>query len=82
LLSAEDVLHHEQLSLAKYVASNEEPVLQAAFQESHWGSLQETSSKFKDRISNEHFEAWYENPLHGQFFRDLNDGVDLIQQWS
>ena len=32
LLSVEDVLHHEQLSLAKYLATNGEPLLQAVFQ--------------------------------------------------
>ena len=47
LLSVEDVLLHEQLSLAKYLASNEELILQEVFQESSWSGLQESPFKFK-----------------------------------
>ena len=82
LQSVEDVLHHERLSLAKYLTGKEEPLLQVVHQEPQWSSLQESPSKFKDRASNEHFEARRNKPLHGPFIRELNDGVDLKQQWS
>jgi len=59
--------------------SKEEPLLQAVHGESWWSSLQESPSKFKARISDEHFGAWKDKPLHGQF---IVDGVDIKQQWS
>jgi len=65
LLSVEYILQHEQLSLAKYLASKEEPLLQAVYRESQLGSLQESPSKFKARTSDEHFKAWKDKPLHG-----------------
>ena len=46
------------------------------------GGLEELPATFKNRRSNEHFEAWRDKPLHGQFIRELDDGIDLPQQWS
>ena len=82
LLSVEDVLHYEKLSLAQYLANNDEPLLQAVYQESQWRGLEELPATFKNRRSNEHLEAWRDKPLHGQFIRELDDGIDLQQQWS
>ena len=81
LLPIEDVLHYKQLSLAKYLAGKEEPLLQAIYRESQWSRLQESPSKFKARTSDEYIRAWNNTPLDGQFIRELVDGVDLKQQW-
>ena len=47
LLSVEDVLHYEKLSLAKYLANNDERLLQAVYQESQWRGLEELPATFK-----------------------------------
>ena len=73
LLSVEDVMYHEQLSLAKYLATTEEPLLQAVSQGSQWSGHVDSPSQFKTRRLNEHFEAWTDKPLHGQFIRELKD---------
>ena len=66
-----------QLLLAKYLATNGEPLLQAVFQGSQWSGLEESPSIFKNRRTIEHLEAWKDKPLHGQFIRQLNDGIDV-----
>ena len=76
LQSVEDVLHHERLSLAKYLTGKEEPLLQVVHQEPQWSSLQESPSKFKDRASNEHFDAWRNKPYM------VSLSGNLQRQWS
>ena len=53
LLSVEDVLQHEQLSLAEYLSTIDKPLLQAVFQGSQWSDLEESPSNFKHRRTNE-----------------------------
>ena len=57
-------------------------LLQAVYQGSQWRGLEEFPATFKNRRSNEHLEAWRDKPLHGQFIRELDDCIDLQQQWS
>ena len=73
-------MHHEQLSLAKYLATTEKPLLQAVSQGSQWSGHVDSPSQFKTRRLNEHFEAWRDKPLHGQFIRELNDRIDLQKE--
>jgi len=82
LLSVEDTVQHEQLSMQKYLACSTEPLLQLVYQCSQSPAPLESPSKFKTRRKQEHFEAWKAKPLHGQFVREIDGVVDLSQQWK
>jgi len=64
LLSVEDTVVHERLSLSNYkhLACSQEPLLQQVFQCSQWSSLPESPSKFKTKRKQEHFDAWKAKP--------------------
>ena len=72
LLSVEDTVQHEQLSMQKYLACSTEPLLQLVYQFSQCSAPPESPSKFKNRQKQEHFEAWKVKPLHRQFVREID----------
>jgi len=82
LLSVEDTVFHEQLSLRKYLISSEEPLLQQAFECSQWSFPPESPSKFKAKRKQDHYDAWKLKPLHGQFVREVDGSIDVSQQWK
>jgi len=47
LLSGEDFLHHEKLSLVQYLANSDEPLLKAIYQMPQWRGLEELPAMFK-----------------------------------
>jgi len=59
----EEVIHHEELALGHYLASNPEPWLQKVFTANKFG-LEETPA---DCCFQENLEKSKEKPLHGQF---------------
>ena len=81
LLSVEDTILHEQLSIQKYLACSAEPLLQTVYQSSKHSTPLGSPTKFKAKRKQEHFEAWRDKPLHGQFVREIADAVDVSQQW-
>ena len=82
LLSVEDTVLHEQVSMLKYLACSIEPLLQTVYQCSHCSAPLESPSKFKSNRKQDHFEAWKGKPLHGQFVREIDGSVDYSQQWK
>ena len=82
LLSVEDTVLHERLSLSKHLASSREPLLQQVFQSSQWSSPPGSPSKFKATRKQDHYDAWKAKPLHGQFARETDGCIDVSQQWK
>ena len=81
LLSVEDTMLHEQLSIKKYLACSAETLLQTVYQSSQHSTPLESLTKFKAKRKLEHFEAWRDKPLHGQFAREIVDTIDVSQEW-
>ena len=81
-LSVEDTVLHECLSLSKNLACNQEPLLQQVFQSSQWSSPPESPSKFKATRKQDHYDAWKEKSLPGQFSRVTDSCIDVSQQWK
>jgi len=52
------------------------------YQSSQHSTPLESPTKFKARHKHEHFEAWRDKPLNGQFaiVREIADAVDVSQQ--
>ena len=63
------MIHHEELALGHYLASNPEPWLQKV---SKFG-LEEMPADYKCCCSKENLENWKEKPLHRQFLCDAVD---------
>ena len=80
LLSVEDTVLHKRLSLSKHLTSSQEPLLQQAFQSSQWSSPPESPSKFKATRKQDHYDAWKEKSLPGQFSRETDGCIDISQQ--
>ena len=66
LVSVEDCINQERLSLERYVQLSEEELLKAV-REEDTGS-QETATSFKVGRRAENTQEWKEKALHGQFF--------------
>jgi len=77
LLSVEDMVFHERLSLRKYLIYSEEPLLQQIFKCSQWSFPPESPSKFKAKRKQ---DAWKSKPLHGEFAREIDRSIDVSQQ--
>jgi len=65
LLSVEDTILHEQLSIKKYLACSAEPLLQTVYQSSQHSTSLESPTNFKAKRKQEHFEAWRDYQVLG-----------------
>jgi len=80
LLSVEDIVAQEKVTLGRYLESSTGPWLQKVFT---WGNFNcsESPCDYKNKRIQENVTTLKSKPLHGQFLRDISDDVDYRFQW-
>ena len=81
LLSGTETISSEERNLSAYAASSSERLLQQVPCYIHLQSGV-SGAEYKRQVQSEHYDAFVDKQLHGQYFREIHGQVDNKYQWA